>query len=69
MDYKILLKWSYVYDMFFVDSSVVCIMMFPHEDRIITGDQLTHSEKRLITNMDVILPYVDISADGLSLYQ
>ena len=44
-------------------------MMVPHEDQIITIDQLTHTEKHPLTNMDVILPYVDIAADRLSLYQ
>ena len=43
--------------------------MFPHEDRIITVDQLKHSEKCPLTNTDVILPYVDTVADGLSQYQ
>ena len=40
--------------------------MFPHEDRIITVDQMTHIEKRPLTITDMVLPYVDTATDGLS---
>ena len=44
-------------------------MIFPHEDHIITLNQLTHSKKRPLTNTDVILPYVDTIFDALTWYQ
>ena len=55
LDYNILLGQSYMYSMSVIASFVFCIMI-SHEDRIITVDQLTHSEKRPVTNTDVILP-------------
>ena len=69
LDYNILLGRSYMYAMSAIASSIFRIMMFPHKDHIITVDQLTHSEKRPLTNMDLILPYVDTTLDGLSRYQ
>ena len=69
LDYNILLGRSYIYAMSSIASSVFHIMMFPHEDCTITVDQLTHSEKRPLTNTNVILPYVDTAADSLSWYQ
>ena len=69
VDYNILLGWSYMYAMFTIASSIFHIMMFSHEDHIITVDQMTHSEKRPLKNIDVILPYVDTSLDALSRYQ
>ena len=69
LDYNILLGRSYMYAMSAITSSFFRIMMFPHEDRIITVDQLTYREKRPLTNTDVILPYVDIVAYGISRYQ
>ena len=45
LDYNILLGWSYMYAMSTIASSVFYIMIFPHEDRIITVEQITHSEK------------------------
>ena len=69
LDYNILLWKSYMYAMSAIASSVFHIMMFPHEDWIIIVDQLTHSEKRPLTKMDKVLPYVDTSTDGLLRYQ
>ena len=68
LDYNILLEKSYTYAMSSIASSIFYIMMVPHEDRIITVDQLTHSEKRPLTNMNAIIPYVDTTSDGLSRY-
>ena len=45
LDYNILLEWSYMYAMSSIASSVFQIMMFPHEDLIITIDQLTYHDK------------------------
>ena len=58
-----------MYAMSSKESSVFRIMMFHHEDRIITVDQLTHIEKRPLTNTDMVLPYVDTTTDGLARYQ
>ena len=69
LDYNILLGQSYMYAMSAIASSFFHIMMFPHEDRIITVDQLTHTEKHPLTNRDMVLPYVDTATDGLLRYQ
>ena len=58
-----------MYAMSAIASYVFHIMMFPHEYRIITVDQLIDSEKYPLTNTDVILPYVDTASNGLSRYQ
>lgn len=42
LDYNILLGWSYMYEMLAIASSVFRIMMFPHEGKVITIDQLTY---------------------------
>ena len=58
-----------MYAMSGIASSDFQTMMFPHEDYIVTVDQLTHSEKRPLKNTDVILPYIATSSDVLSRYQ
>ena len=50
-----------------VASSVFCTMMFPHKDKIITVDQLTHYEPNHSTNIDNILPLVFTSPDSFSI--
>jgi hypothetical protein len=46
LDYNILLGRSFVYAMKVVTSSLFRIMMFPHNENIITIDQLTYHEPR-----------------------
>ena len=69
LDYNILLGRSYMYAMSAIASFIFRIMMFPHEDRIIIVDQLTHTENRPLKNTDVVLLYVDTTTDGLLWYQ
>ena len=69
LDYNILLGQSYMYAMSTITSFVFRTMMFPHEDRIITVDQLTYHEKRPLKNTDVVLPYVETSIETLIRYQ
>lgn len=45
LEYNILLSWSYIYAMSAIASSVFQIMIFPHEDGIITVDKLTYHDK------------------------
>ena len=59
LDYNIALWWSYMYAMLAIASFIFQTIMFPHEDRIFTVDQLTHSEKWPLTYTDVTLAYVD----------
>ena len=69
LDYSILLGRSYMYTMYAIESSILCIMMFPHENRIITVDQLTHTKNHPLTNTNMVLPYVDTTTNGILRYQ
>jgi hypothetical protein len=67
LDYNILFGRSYMYAMKAVASSVFRTMMFPHNGKIITIDQITHYEPNHSTNIDNILPLVRTSSDAYSL--
>jgi hypothetical protein len=67
LDYNILFGRSYMYAMKAVASSVFRTMMFPHNGKIITIDQITHYEPNHSTNIDNILPLVHTSSDAYSL--
>jgi hypothetical protein len=56
LDYNILFGCRYMYAMKLVASSVFDMMMFPHNRKIITIDQLTHYETNHSTNIDNIVP-------------
>ena len=44
LDYNLLLGRSYMYAMRAVASTVFCLMMFPHDGKIVTVDQLTYHD-------------------------
>jgi hypothetical protein len=58
LDYNILFGCSYMYAMKVITSSLFRMMMFPHNEKIITIDQLTHYEPNHSANIDNILPLV-----------
>jgi hypothetical protein len=64
LDYNILFGCSYMYAMKVVASSVFRTMMFPHNRKINTIDQLTHYEPNHSANIDNILPLVCTSSDA-----
>jgi hypothetical protein len=66
LDYNILFGRSYMYAMKAVASSMFRTMMFPHNGKIITIDQLTHYEPNHSANIDNILPLVCTSSDAYS---
>ena len=49
-----------------VASSVFRTLMFPHNEKIVTIDQLTHYEPNYSTNIDNILPLFHTSSDAFS---
>jgi hypothetical protein len=49
---------SYMYAMKFVASSIFHTMMFPHNGKIVTIDQVSHYEPNPSSNIDNILPFV-----------
>jgi hypothetical protein len=66
LDYNILFRHSYMYAMKAVASSVFRMMMFPHNGKIVTINQLTHYEPNHSANIDNILPLVRTSSDDFS---
>jgi hypothetical protein len=66
LDYNILFGHSYMYAMKAIASSVFHTMMFPHNRKIVTIDQLTHYEPNHSANIDNILPLVRTSSDAFS---
>jgi hypothetical protein len=63
LDYNILFRRSYMYAMKAVASSMFRTMMFPHNGKIVTIDQLTHYEPNHSTNINNILPLVHVSTN------
>jgi len=56
LDYNIVFGCSYMYAIKFFTSYVFRTMMFPHNRKIITIEQLTHYELNHSTSIDNILP-------------
>ena len=49
LDYNLLLGRSYMYAMQAIASTVFCLMMFPHEWKIVMVDQLTYHDLQGLT--------------------
>jgi hypothetical protein len=64
LDYNIFFGHSYMYAMKAIASSVFRTMMFPHNGKIITIDQLTHYEPNHYANIYNILPLVRTILDA-----
>jgi hypothetical protein len=56
LDYNILFGRNYMYAMKAIASSVFRTMMFPHNGKIVTINQLTHYEPNHSANIDNISP-------------
>jgi hypothetical protein len=67
LDYKILFGHSYMYSMKAVASYLFQTMMFPHNGKIITTNQISHYEPNHSVKIDNILPLVRSSYDAYSL--
>lgn len=61
LDYNILLGHSFMYAMKVVASFVFHVMMFPPEGKVVTIDHLTHHETRRSSNLNNVLPSIEIS--------
>lgn len=57
-----------MYDMKVVASSVFTVMMFPHDGKILTIDQLTYYEKKTLTAHDGVPPIVTSSPKLITTY-
>jgi hypothetical protein len=67
LDYNILFGRSYMYVMKAVSYSVFRMMMFPHNGKIVTINQITHYEPNHFANIDNILTLVHTRSDAYSL--
>jgi hypothetical protein len=68
-DYNILFGYSYMYAMKAVASSVFRTIMFPHNGKIVTIDQVSHYEPNPSANLDNILPLVHTNQDTYPLIE
>jgi hypothetical protein len=69
LDYNILFGCSYMYAMKVVASYMFRTMMFPHNRKIITIDQVSHYEPNHSSNIDNILPLVLTNSDAYPLIE
>jgi hypothetical protein len=76
LDYETLLKCSYMYAIKVMNSFVFLTMIFAHNEKVITVDQLTHYEPHPIANLDNILPLIGAQLEvspfmemGLGIFQ
>jgi hypothetical protein len=65
--YNILFRHSYMYAMKAISSFVFRMMMFPHNEKIVTINQLTHYEPNHSTNINNILLLVHTISDDFSI--
>jgi hypothetical protein len=63
LDYNILFGRTYMYAMKAVASSVFRTIMFPHNGKIVTIDQVSHYEPNPSANLDNILPLIHTNKD------
>ena len=67
LDYNLLIERSYMYSMRAVASTVFHLMMFPHEGKIMTVDQLTyHDPQGLMAPSNVIPTITTIEPQGMT---
>jgi hypothetical protein len=69
LDYNILFGRSYMYAMKAVASSIFRTMMFPHNGKIVTIDQVSHYEPNPSANLDNILPLIHTNQDAYPLVE
>jgi hypothetical protein len=69
LDYNILFGCSYMYAMKVVTSSVFQKIMFPHNGKIVTIDQVSHYEPNPSANLDNILPLIHTNQDTYPLIE
>ena len=59
LDYNLLLTRSYMYAMRAVASTVFCLMMFPHEGKIMMVDQLNYHNSQGLTPPTNVIPTIN----------
>jgi hypothetical protein len=69
LDYNIFFRCSYMYAMKVVASSVFRKIMFPHNGKIVTINQVSHYEPNPSANLDNILPLIHTNRDAYPLIE
>jgi hypothetical protein len=69
LDYNILFGCSYMYAMKAVASSVFRKIMFPHNRKIVTIDQVSHYDPNPSASLDNILPLIHTNKDAYPLIE
>jgi hypothetical protein len=69
LDYNILFGRSYMDTMKAFASSIFRTMMFPHNGKIITIDQVSHYEPNPSSNIDNILPFIHTNPETYPLIE
>jgi hypothetical protein len=69
LDYNILFGCRYMYAMKAVASSIFRTIMFPHNGKIVTIDQVSHYEPNPYANLDNILPLIHTNHDTYPLVE
>jgi hypothetical protein len=69
LNYNIFFGRSYMYAMKAVASSIFRTMMFPHNGKIITIDQVPHYKPNPSSNIDNILPFVHTNPEAYPLIE
>ena len=59
LDYNLLLRRNWTYAMFVVASAVFRVVVFPHEGKLVTVDQLDFTRKGRLESKDSTVPLVD----------
>ena len=66
LDYNLLLRRSYMYAMRVVASTIFHLMMFPHDRKIMTVDQLTYHDPQGLMTLSNMIPKTDSTIDVTS---
>jgi hypothetical protein len=69
LDYNILFGCSYMYSMKAVASSIFRTIMFPHNGKIVTINQVSHYELNPSANLNNILPLIHTNKDAYPLVE
>ena len=59
LDYNLLLGRSWTYAMFAIASTVLRVVVFPHEGKLVTIDQLSFTQKGYMETNESTMPLVD----------
>ena len=59
LDYNLLLGRNWTYAMSAVASAIFCVVVFPHEGKLVTIDQLDFTRKVRLESNESVVPLVD----------